>query len=308
RGAWIGLAAGAIVAAYLLLRHAFVARRPRTPAWLVLLDVAVVAVAVAAIAFFVAVVLSPDLDARFGVSAQGGSAFSRIALWRDSLPLIQDYYFTGSGLASTAMIYATYAYLLHVPYLVHAHNLYVQIALEQGVPGLIAFLGIIVSTVAYTVSAWRRTDEVGRGLLAAGYAATIALLVHGLFDAELYFSTLAPLVFLAPTLLLWVASGMYRHARSDDWAEPVPAGRSAGLAIGAGLPVLVALLLPGTPARWEANVGSALQSRTELSIYHQPEWSFQDQVRRQLPNDLAAAEEHFQAALALDPAQPTANR
>ena len=308
RGAWIGLAAGAIIAAYLLLRHAIVSRRTRTPAWLMLLDVAVVAVAVAAIAFFVAVVLSPDLDARFGVSAQGGSAFSRIALWRDSLPLIQDYYFTGSGLASTAMVYATYAYLLHVPYLVHAHNLYVQIALEQGVPGLIAFLGIIVSTVAYTVSAWRRTDEVGRGLLAAGYAATIALLVHGLFDAELYFSTLAPLVFLAPALLLWVASGMYRHARSDDWAEPVPAGRSAGLAIGAGLPVLVALLLPGTPARWEANVGSALQSRTELSIYHQPEWSFQDQVRRQLPNDLAAAEEHFQAALALDPAQPTANR
>ena len=71
RGAWIGFAAGALVAAYLLLRHAFVARRPRTPAWLVLLDVAVVAVAVAAIAFFVAVVLSPDLDARFGVSAQG---------------------------------------------------------------------------------------------------------------------------------------------------------------------------------------------------------------------------------------------
>ena len=31
-------------------------------------------------------------------------------------------------------------------------------------------------------------------------------------------------------------------------------------------------------------------------------------MRRQLPNDLAAAEEHFQAALALDPAQPTANR
>ena len=308
RGAWIGLAAGAIVAAYLLLRHAFVERRTRTPAWLILLDVAVVAVAIAAVAFFVAIVLSPELDARLGVSAQGGSAFSRIALWRDSLPLIQDYYFTGSGLSATAMIYATYAYLLHVPYLVHAHNLYVQIALEQGVPGLIAFLGIIVSTVAYTVSAWRRTDVVGRGLLAAGYAATIALLVHGLFDAELYFSALAPLVFLAPSLLLWVASGMYRHARSGDRTEPASAGRFAGVAIGAALPLLVALLLPGAPARWEANVGSALQSRTELSIYHQPEWSFQDQVRRQLPNDLAAAEEHFQAALALDPAQPTANR
>lgn len=308
RGAWIGLAAGALVAGYLLFHHAIVERRGRTPAWLILLDVVAAAVAVGAVASFAAVVLSPELDARFGISALGGSAFSRIALWRDSLPLIQDYFFTGSGLASTAMTYATYAYLLHVPYLEHAHNLYLQIALEQGVPGLIAFLGIIASTVAYTLNAWQRTDGIGRGLLAAGYAATAALLVHGLFDAELFYSLFAPLVFLAPALLLWVASGMYRHARRGNLDEPAPSGRAVGVAIGVGLPVLVAILVPGAPARWEANLGSALQSRAELSIYHQPEWSFQDQVRRQLPQDLASAESHFQAALALDSGQPTANR
>ncbi len=308
RGAWIGLSAGAMVAGYLLFRHAFVARRDRRPLWLLLVDASVIVAVVGAVAFFVAIVLSPELDARLGVSAQGGSAFSRIALWRDSLPLIQDYFFTGSGLSATAMIYATYAYLLHVPYLVHAHNLYLQIALEQGVLGLVAFLGIMTSAVAYTITAWRRTDAVGRVLLAAGYAALTALLVHGLFDAELFYSLLAPMIFLAPALLVLVASGMYRHARSSDYGEPVTAGRMAGVVMGIGLPVLVAVILPGAPARWEANLGSALQSRTELSIYHRPEWSFQDEVRRRLPQDLAAAESHFQNALALDPAQPTANR
>ncbi len=308
RGAWIGLTAGAVIAGYLLIRHGLVERRGRRPAWLLLADIAIVLVFLGAIVFYAAIILSPELDGRLGISAQGGSALSRMALWRDSLPLIQDYYFTGSGLAATAMTYATYAYLLHVPYLFHAHNLYLQVALEQGVPGLIAFVGIFAAAVLYSANAWQRADRTGRALLAAGYAATAALLVHGLFDAELYFSLLAPIVFLAPALLLWSASSVYRQARGDDHGEVPASGGMVGLAMGFGLPLLVALLMPGAPARWEANLGAVLQSRAELGIYRQPEWSFQDQVRRQLPQDLAAAESHFQTALALDPGQPTANR
>ena len=308
RGAWIGLAAGVMIAGYLLIRHSLVARRGRTPVWLLLADVALILIFLGAVVFYAAMIRSPELDAQFGISAQGGSALSRMALWRDSLPLIQDYFFTGSGLAGTAMIYATYAYLLHVPYLFHAHNLYLQVALEQGVPGLIAFVGIFAAAVLYIVNAWQRTDRTGRALFAAGYAATAALLVHGLFDAELYFSPLAPLVFLAPALLLWSASSVYRQARGGDEDEATSAGGMAGVVMGLGLPVLLAVLMPGAPARWEANLGAVLQSRAELGIYRQPEWSFQDQVRRQLPQDLAPAESHFQAALALDPGQPTANR
>ena len=308
RGGWIGLAAGVMIAGYLLIRHSLVARRGRTPVWLLLADVALILIFLGAVVFYAAMIRSPELDAQFGISAQGGSALSRMALWRDSLPLIQDYFFTGSGLAGTSMIYATYAYLLHVPYLFHAHNLYLQVALEQGVPGLIAFVGIFAAAVLYTVNAWQRTDRTGRALFAAGYAATAALLVHGLFDAELYFSPLAPLVFLAPALLLWSASSVYRQARGGDEDEATPAGGMAGVVLGLGLPVLLAVLMPGAPARWEANLGAVLQSRAELGIYRQPEWSFQDQVRRQLPQDLAPAESHFQAALALDPGQPTANR
>ena len=308
RGAWIGLAAGVMIAGYLLIRHSLVARRGRTPVWLLLADVALILIFLGAVVFYAAMIRSPELDAQFGISAQGGSALSRMALWRDSLPLIQDYFFTGSGLAGTAMIYATYAYLLHVPYLFHAHNLYLQVALEQGVPGLIAFVGIFAAAVLYTVNAWQRTDRTGRALFAAGYAATAALLVHGLFDAELYFSPLAPLIFLAPALLLWSASSVYRQAHSGEEDETTSAGGMAGVVMGLGLPVLLAVLMPGAPARWEANLGAVLQSRAELGIYRQPEWSFQDQVRRQLPQDLAPAESHFQAALALDPGQPTANR
>jgi O-antigen ligase len=77
--------------------------------------VALIVAVLGSLALYVAIVASPELDALLGISARGGSALSRIELWRDSIPLIADYFFTGAGLASTAMVYATYAYLLHVP-------------------------------------------------------------------------------------------------------------------------------------------------------------------------------------------------
>lgn len=309
RGAWLGVMSAAVIALYLVVRTELYQRSRRRSLSLWLLDGFAVLAMLGALGFYVAVVAFPEFDAQLGVSAQGGSAFSRIALWRDSLPLIEDYFFTGSGLAATAMVYATYAYLLHVPYLFHAHNFYVQVALEQGAPALLAWLVLAGATVMYAWGALRVADRLGRALLVAGLASLSAFLVHGLFEAELYFSALAGLVFYAPAVLLWSASSVYTAAadiRGVTYASGATLG--VGVVAGIGLPLLMAVLMPGASARWEANLGAVLQTRTELGIYHWPEWSFQDQVRRQKTQELAPAEAHFATALELNPAQPTAHR
>lgn len=308
RGAWLGIAAATSVALYLAVRTTLRQRTTRYAPGLWLLDGVALLALLGGFGLYAAVVFSPALDAQLGVSAQGGSAFSRIALWRDSLPLIQDYFFTGSGLGATAMVYATYAYLLHVPYLYHAHNLFVQIALEQGVPALLAWFGLIAATLVYAFGALRRADHDGRAMLIAGFAAIAALLMHGLFEAELYFGALAALVFLPPALLLWSAASVYRTAELDRDEDAPGFATGIGVIAGAGLPLLLAVALPGTPARWEANLGAVLQTRAELSTYHWPEWSFQDQVRAQRPELLAPAEAEFRAAMEHDPTQPTAHR
>jgi O-antigen ligase len=309
RGAWLGIAAGMLAALFLGVRTVQRQRaRRRTPViWL--FDTIAVLALLGGLGIYVAVVLSPALDAQLGVSARGGSAFSRIALWRDSIPLIQDYFFTGSGLGATAMIYATYAYLLHVPYLYHAHNFYVQIALEQGVPALLAWMGLIVATSVYAFGALRNADYAGRVILIASFASLTAFLVHGLFEAELYFGALAGLVFFPPTLLLWSAASVYGQAAElEDDGSDSGVVTGIGVIVGVGLPLLLAVLLPGAPARWEANLGAVLQTRTELGLYHWPEWSFQDQVRVVQPQLLAPAEALFITALKIDPTQPTAHR
>lgn len=308
RGAWLGIMSAAVFALYLVVRTELYQRSRRRPLSLWLLDGFAVLAILGALGFYVAVVAFPEFDAQLGVSAQGGSAFSRIALWRDSLPLIEDYFFTGSGLAATAMVYATYAYLLHVPYLFHAHNFYVQVALEQGAPALLAWLVLAGATVMYAWGALRVANPSERALLVAGLASLSAFLVHSLFEAELYFSALAGLVFYTPSLLLWSASSVYAAADVHRVTHASGVALGVGIVAGIGLPLLVAVLMPGAPARWEANLGAVLQTRTELGLYHGPEWSFQDQVRRQQALELAPAEAHFATALELNPAQPTAHR
>lgn len=309
RGALLGLAAAASVAFYFWVRSVVQRNTHRKSGWLWLVDASALLIAVGAVIFYVVIVAFPEFDIQLGVSAQGGSALSRIALWRDSVPLIADYYFTGSGLGSAVMVYATYTYLLHVPYLYHAHNFYLQVALEQGVPALLAWIGLVIATVVYAAGALRIANHAGHALLVGGYAALATFLVHSLFESELYFGVLGGLVFYAPVVLLWSADAIYEPALDDPYADR-PSRAVGGVGFMAGLlaPVFLATLVPGALPRWEANLGAVTQTRVELSVYERPQWAFQDQVRRQLHEELKPAEAHFLAALQLDPAQPTAHR
>lgn len=309
RGAWLGLTGATVVVGYCWLRTLLRRRTQRRTAMIWFVDGAMLLLLVAAIVLYVMVIASPSLDAQLGVSAQGGSALSRIDLWRNSLPLIEDYFFTGSGLGTAAMVYATYAYLLHVPYLFHAHNFYLQVGLEQGVPALLAWLLMIGAVFGYAAPLLRFADGMGRALLLGGVAAVTAGLVHGLFEADLYYSALAPLVFVAPAALLWSATtvaAMVRDAADED--APSPLSSALGVVLGFAVPLALAVAIPGAPARWEANLGAVQQTRVELSLYRGPEWSFQDQVRLMKPQLLAPAEALFISAMTLDPTQPTAHR
>ncbi len=40
----------------------------------------------------------------------------------------------------------------------HAHNLYLQVALDQGIFGLVAVIGLIFSAVVAAISVWRLAD------------------------------------------------------------------------------------------------------------------------------------------------------
>lgn len=142
RGGWLGLAVGGGYAVYLYWRFDPTNQSPRK-GWG---DGVLLGCGTLLLVAFGVSVFSPFVVDWLERMGMGGSVLSRIHLWQDSLLLVQDYWLTGSGLNGTEMIYSSYIFLLHVPFLYHAHNLYLQILLEQGVVGLLAFISIIAIT------------------------------------------------------------------------------------------------------------------------------------------------------------------
>ena len=190
RGAWIGLAAGAAAA----LAAGLLGRRLASRSLAFGATLAVFALLAGGM---IAVFASPAIAARLGSvgGGAGGSAIGRGILWRDMLAQIGDYPFTGSGLAATMMVDATYFRLLHVGFIPHAHNLFLQIAVEQGLIGLAAFIGILAAALYglfRAAGAGRAQGGPIRLFALAGIASLVALCVHSLVDTGVYAAKIAP--------------------------------------------------------------------------------------------------------------------
>lgn len=315
RGAWIGTVAGVGLAVYLARRTAAssaVGGQPsadgRQPSAVGLDGLLALGAVLLAVLLLLAVAPPPALRFLSDTSAAG-----RPQLWRWGLDLIADYPFTGSGLGSTMMVLSSYVLMLHVGFIHHVHNLYLQVAVEQGLPGLLAF-GTLVARAGINVARAYRSRG-ATPLIMAVAAALVALLVHGVVDAGLYASRLVPLLFVP----IGFALGLPVEAETRA-PPPHASGRTPALASPAILALtsiltlsLILFLLPATRAVFQANLAAVAQTRAELSVYRWPEWFLQDALRRHVlgsppPVDLGSAVDRYYVALALDPGNATANR
>ena len=311
RGAWIGLTAGAVAA----LAAGVIGRRLASRSLAFGATLAVFALLAGGM---IAVLASPAIAARLGSvgGGAGGSAIGRGILWRDMLAQVGDYPFTGSGLAATMMVDATYFRLLHVGFIPHAHNLFLQIAIEQGLIGLAAFVGILAAALYglfRVAGAGRAQGGLIRLFALAGIASLVALCVHSLVDTGVYTAKIAPVIFVPLAFALAVAEAEVKVEVEGE--TRTKSGSALALALTLTLALVFALLRP-VRAQFQAQLGAVSQTRAELSVYRWPEWPIQDALRRPLagaanaadPVDLGPAIARYRAALALDPANVTANR
>lgn len=83
----------------------------------------------------------------------------RLSIWLGTIEMLKDYWFsgTGTGLPAFGAVYPAYSYnAVSAP---HAHNLYLQIWAECGICGIVALMGVILSTLRETASALRRAAD-----------------------------------------------------------------------------------------------------------------------------------------------------
>ena len=112
----------------------------------------------------------------------------RTAVWRDSVPAVEDFWLTGSGLSSFRYVGAAYRSFGGQIFYSWAHNDYLQLAIELGLPGVLLFVWIALVVIRGTRRV--REDLAGDTALLhlhSGFvAAVVAIALHSFTDFSLH--------------------------------------------------------------------------------------------------------------------------
>lgn len=203
RGAWLGIAVGAIL--FIMIYH----RR----------SIYLFVAGAASIPFLTA--LLPESIIRrvttIGDMADSSTSY-RVYIWRATVKMIGDYFAGGIGIGEGAFraIYPRYSYA-GIEAAPHSHNLYLQIWLEIGIFGIIIFLAFIFmllqNNFTHSHELALRDDKTGsdRVLACACMCGLVSILVQGLTDYIWYNYR----VFLMFWLIAGLSAAFIRVGRNE---------------------------------------------------------------------------------------------
>ena len=255
-----------------------------------------------------------------GTSLSGiSTVISRLGLLQAGWTLAQDYGFTGAGLGATPWVLSTYYLLIPVYFTAHVHNMFLDVLIEQGVLGFMAFiaaLGLAVGlalrllrmpALAHAPSAHGAEDSgtAGRSrlLLAATMASITVMALHGQVDDVPYGSRALILLFVPLGIIVAACvTGSFPPARRGRLPRSVWRAAALGVAL---LALLLAWQRSMIVSAVYANLGALAQTQAELGPYRLPD-RLPEQERRSA--DLSLALARFSRALTLDPGNRTAGQ
>jgi hypothetical protein len=223
------------------------------------------------------------------------STGSRSELFGRSLSLVFDFPFTGGGLAAFPGLYSYY--MLGIPFfnVINSHNLFLDVALEQGLLGGLAFLAIFLMSIWWMASEIAKTHSPARrryGWLL--FLMLIIAFVHGMVDDYLYNGS--------GTLLALALVGFSSALQPEQGRNALPKNYRLFILI---VPALIVLFLINPNrfwAAWNANLGAVQMSQVELKDFPTGQWATSEIVPR-----LEMADTTLHSALQYDSRNQTAN-
>src|SRR5437667_6151753 len=128
---------------------------------------------------------------------------SRVSIWHDTLGLIRQHPFLGTGLGSFFVAYTSVQTAFLNLLVEHAHCDYLEVATELGLPGAILVFGSIFWVLAQPVRRYGKLEErFDKAVSLACIGSIGAILVHSLADFNLYIPANA-LVFTMILAMAW---------------------------------------------------------------------------------------------------------
>ncbi len=215
RGAWVGVATATVcIGICLVVSSLSKLKSIRSLLKRVLIGGTLIVIILGAFVFL----MPQHIKTRFNTMIERPAGFmgERPQWWRVSLELIQKYPITGIGLGRfrhEAQLNAP-PDLSDIPY--HAHNIYLHIAVEQGIPSLFLFLWMI-GLIWKRIWAMRSTMDIeglfwNMGAFIGGSGFLISVLVYGIADYIFHHRSL---------LLFWFIIGIiyYIQIHKDEKHE-----------------------------------------------------------------------------------------
>lgn len=150
------------------------------------------------------------------------SSTLRMALWESTIAMIIDKPLFGIGWGAYYLVYPEYDFFINDGNIkiFHAHNMYLNIAAEIGIPGLLVFLMIMYGHIK---AAWHvltmTHDKYIKGAMAGIIAAIAGLLVSGFTDYVMFSIQLSMLYWLLSSMVIAVYPQQVRVDTKLDYIK-----------------------------------------------------------------------------------------
>ncbi len=223
---------------------------------------------------------------------------TRAELFTRSLYFLSDFPFTGGGLSAFPGLYSYY--MLGVPffYLPNSHNLFLDVAIEQGMLAGLSYLLMFLGSVWFVSRSIVKAPSVEIKLFSwlALFALIIAI-VHGMVDDYLYNGNGA----LLALFLIGISLLVRRESLQND---KIVAGLNYRI-IGVIAVIIIGVCLLNLNkirSMWYANLGALQMSRVVLAGFPTNGWT-----DLKITPQLKTAEVSLRSALRYDPNNLTAN-
>lgn len=220
---------------------------------------------------------------------------NRISVDINSIHLVQDFLFTGGGLGTFAGLYSKY--ILSIPYffIPICSSLFLQIALEQGIVGSLAFSSVLVGGGFILLMGFIR-NKVQSDKLAITYlifAGFIILAVVGLIDAMLFTGYGTYFLFVMPGFFVFLM---------DDQTKNVVTRNLPDILFGVSIVIFILSLGGKFFSSYYANIGALEMARVDLGG-----WTWEKRMESKTFSAYAPATQFFRMAKQIDDLNSTSN-
>jgi hypothetical protein len=241
---------------------------------------------------------------------------SRLALLQGGISILMDFPLTGGGLGSFPGLYSQY--ILVIPYysILHSHNMFLDVMIEQGVIGGLSFLILFFSCTAQLLLPLTR--ERSKAVQVWYWSAFVSLFVailHGMVDDYLYGGQGTMLVLFPVGMASVVGRAGAEKQRNEiekKWYNRLENRRNAWILKnpkqGLLFLILGVILVSGGliwkkfASLWVSNIGSVRMAKIDLAEYPANRW---DEGKR--IDELASAQLSLEYALTYDANNRVAN-